>query len=149
MTLIYILCCLFINMKLRSLSLAFVSGIAVFLIVGVAVTEFAQSWIEFSLFLGIPAGLASGVFTAAGVYLGLADDAPASRRRVAGAFAAFGVSFLILLVVFGWIVGLGVVIAILGSVVIALAVTVLAYLRGPKAVATIITDDGEAPSRVN
>lgn len=133
-------------MSLKSISLALLSGIAAFLIVGVAVTEFAQSWIEFSLFLGIPAGLATGAVTAAAVYLGLANDAPVRRRRVAGSFAAFGVGFLVVLGVLGGILNTGVTTAIIGSVVVALAVAVVAYLRGPKAMDATIGDDGDTPS---
>jgi undecaprenyl pyrophosphate phosphatase UppP len=135
-------------MGLKSLSLALVSGIAVFLIVGAAVTEFAQSWIEFSLFLGIPVGLVTGALTAAAVYLGLADDAPVRRRRVAGSFAAFGVGFLIALVVFGWLLNIGVTTALIVSVVVALAVAVVAYLRGGKTLGATIGDDGDTPSKV-
>ena len=136
-------------MDFRSVTLALLSGIAAFLIVGVAVTEFAQSWIEFSVFLGIPAGLVTGAFTAAAVYLGLANDAPVGRRRIAGAFAAFGVSFIVALVVFGWIVNIGVTTAIVISVVVALAVAAVAYLRGPKETAATIGDDRDTPSRTN
>jgi len=132
-------------MNFRSVSLALLSGIAVFLIVGAAVTGLAQPWIEFSLFVGIPAGLASGAFAAAAVYLGLADDTPVGRRRVAGSIAAFGASFVLVLVVLSWIGTIGVVTAILGSVVVALAVAVVTYLRGPKAVTPAIADDGDAP----
>ena len=136
-------------MRLKSLSLALLAGIAAFLIVGAAVTEFAQSWIEFSLFLGIPVGLVTGAFTAAAVYLGLADDAPVNRRRVAVSFAAFGVGFLIALVVFGWLLNIGVTTALIVSVVVALAVAVVAYLRGGKTLGATIGDDGDTPSRVN
>jgi hypothetical protein len=136
-------------MSLKSISLALLSGIAAFLIVGVAVTEFTQPWIEFSLFLGIPAGIATGAFTAAGVYLGLADDSPAGRRRIAGAFAAFGAGFIVALVVFGWVVNTGVTTAIVISVIVALAVGAVAYIRSPKEVAATIGDEGETPSRTN
>jgi len=135
-------------MQFKSLVGALLSGIAVFLVVGVAVTEFAQSWIEFSLFLGIPAGLAAGVFTAGAVYLGLADDAPASRRRVAGAFAAFGVAFLVLLVTLGLVVNIGVATAIIASIVVALVVAAVAYRRGATASAGTPSDD-DVTSRTN
>lgn len=65
------------------------------------------------------------------MYLGLADDGPASHRRAAGATAAFGVGFVVALVALGWIAGVGVVTAIVGAVVAALAVGVATYLRGP------------------
>ena len=136
-------------MDFKSVTLALLSGIASFLVVGVVVTEFAQSWIEFSLLLGIPAGLATGAITAAAVYLGLADDAPAGRRRIAGAFAAFGVGFIVALVVFGWIVNIGVTTAIVISVVVALAVAAVAYFRGPKEVVDTIGDEGDTASRTN
>jgi hypothetical protein len=134
-------------MRLKYLSLALLSGIAAFLIVGATVTEFAQSWIEFSLFLGIPVGLVTGAVTAAAVYLGLADDAPVSRR-VAVSVAAFGVGFLIALVVFGWLLNIGVTTALIVSVVVALAVAVVAYLRGRKTSGATIDDDSDTPSRV-
>lgn len=136
-------------MSLKSVSVALSSGIAAFLVVGVAVAELAHPWIEFSLLLGIPAGLATGAFTAAGVYLGLADDAPADRRRIAGSFAAFGVGFSLALVVLGWVVNVGVGTAIVSSVVVALAVAVVAYVRGPKAVAATIGGEGDTPGRTD
>ena len=118
-------------MSVRPIALAAGAGVAAFLLVGVAVTELARPRIEFSLFVGIPAGIAAGAFTAAAVFLGLADDAPASRRRAAGATAAFGVGFVVALVALGWVAGVGAVTAIVGAVVAALAVGVAAYLRGP------------------
>lgn len=120
------------SMSVRSFVLALGAGIAAFLIVGVGVTEFAQTWIEFSLFVGIPAGLAAGAFTAAAVYLGLADDAPPRRRRIAGSFAAFGAGFLVALLLLSWVLNLGVTIGIVISVVVALVLAVVAYLRGPR-----------------
>lgn len=123
-------------MSVRSFVAALGAGIAAFLIVGVSVTEFAQTWIEFSLLVGIPAGLAAGAFTAAAVYLGLADDAPARRRRIAGGFAAFGAGFLVALILLGWVVNIGVTMAIGISVVVALVVGVVAYIRGPIGAAT-------------
>ncbi|WP_436927697.1 hypothetical protein [Halosimplex amylolyticum] len=136
-------------MDFKSVLLALVSGLAIFLVVGVAVTELAQSWIEFSLFLGIPAGLATGAVTAAAVYLGLADDAPVGRRRIAGAFAAFGVGFIVSFVVLGWIVDIGVTTAIIISVFVALVIAAVAYLRGPKELTATIGDDGDTPSGAN
>lgn len=115
-------------MGIRSIALAAGAGVAAFLLV--AVTELARPRIEFSLFVGIPAGIAAGAFTVA-VYPGLADDAPASRRRAAGAAAAFGVGFVVVFVALGWVAGVGAVTAIVGAVVAGLAVGVAAYLRGP------------------
>lgn len=128
-------------MTVRSLVLALAAGIAAFLVVGIAVAEFTQPWIEFSLFVGIPAGIAAGAFTAAAVYLGLAEDAPARRRRLAGTFAAFNVGFLLGLVVLGFVGNLGVVMAIVGSIVLGLVVATVAYLRGPNGRTTPNTHD--------
>jgi len=136
-------------MSFKTISLALSSGIAVFLLVGVAVTEFAHSWIEFSLFLGIPAGLATGAFTAGAVYLGLAEDAPLNRRRIAGAIAAFGVAFVALLMILGLIVNAGVTTAIVSSVVVALVIAALAYRRGPNEMTATIGEDGDTPSGAN
>ena len=128
-------------MTVRSLVLALAAGIAAFLVVGIAVAEFTQPWIEFSLFVGIPAGIAAGAFTAAAVYLGLAEDAPARRRRLAGTFAAFNVGFLLGLVVLGFVGNLGVVMAIVGSIVLGLVVATVGYLRGPNGRTTPNTHD--------
>lgn len=51
-------------MRSRSIGAALVAGIATFLVVGVAVTELAFAWIEFSLFVGVPVGLVAGPFVA-------------------------------------------------------------------------------------
>lgn len=118
-------------MNVKSLTLAVAAGVAAFLVVGVAVTELTHPWIEFSLFLGIPAGLAAGAFVAAGVYLGLADDAPTRRRRIAGTFAGFGAGFLVALIVLGGVLNLGVTLALVAAGVVGLVVAAVAYLRGP------------------
>lgn len=136
-------------MDLKSVTLALLSGIVVFLTVGAAVTEFTQRWIEFSLFVGIPAGLATGAVTVAAVYFGLTDDAPVDRRRIAGAFAGFGVGFILVLVVFGWIVDTGVAAAIVVSLVVALTVGALAYLRAPKESAAAGDSEGDTPGRIS
>lgn len=109
-------------MNCRSFGLALVTGAAVFLIVGVAVTELAQSWSEFSLFLGIPIGFAAGAFTVASVYLGLADDAPGQRRHIAGTFAVFGVAFLVGVIVLGGVLDIGITLVLGIAFVVALLV---------------------------
>lgn len=86
-------------MNVRSVAVALASGIAAFFLVGIAVTAFAEQWIEFSLLVGIPAGLTAGALAAAGVAYGLAEGAPTERRRLAISFAGFGVTFLVILLV--------------------------------------------------
>jgi len=86
-------------MDARTLALALAAGLATFLVVGAAVTEFALRWIEFSLFVGLPVGLVAGVTAAATVVLGSGDEASARSRRVAVAVGAFGVAFLLVFAV--------------------------------------------------
>jgi hypothetical protein len=62
-------------MTRKSLGYALAAGLAVFLTVGVAVTELAGTWVEFSLFVGLPAGIVAGAAAAAAVTVGLSDGA--------------------------------------------------------------------------
>lgn len=117
-------------MNTKSLALALLAGIATFLVVGIAVTALLEPRIEFSVFLGIPAGLGAGAVAAAAVYLGLGDDAPAERRRVALAFGLFGAGLLATLVVLA-AAGQGVVLSIAAGVVVGLVAGVVGYRRGP------------------
>lgn len=118
-------------MNLKSLALALVAGIAAFLVVGIAVTALLEPTIEFSVFLGIPTGLVAGAIAAGGVYLGLGDDVPAERRRVALAFGLFGAGLLVTLVVLA-AVGQGLTLSIIAGIVVGLVAAVVGYLRGPK-----------------
>ena len=86
-------------MNLRTVGSALVAGAAALLVVGVVATELGTAaGIEFSLFVGIPAGLAAGVAAAAVVFLRL-EDPDRSRRRPAVALAGFGVAFFLALLV--------------------------------------------------
>lgn len=118
-------------MNLKSLSLALIAGVAAFLVVGIAVTALLESYIAFSVFLGIPAGLVAGAIAAGGVYLGLGDDVPAERRRVALAFGLFGAGLLVTLVVLA-AAGQGVTLSIVAGIVVGLVAAVVGYLRGAK-----------------
>jgi hypothetical protein len=118
-------------MNVKTLGLTLAAGTTAFLFVGVAVTEFAQPWAEFSLLLGIPTGVAAGAVAAAGVYLGLADEAPARRRRVAGALGGFGTVFLFALVALAGLFRVGLTLALGVAFAVGLAAGVGAYLRGP------------------
>ena len=80
-------------MQARTAILALLSGLATLVVVGVAVTELASARIEFSLFVGIPAGVTAGVAAAAYVFLRLGDPVRA-RRRPAMALATFGPVFV-------------------------------------------------------
>lgn len=84
-------------MRPRTLVLALAAGIAVFLVVAVVVTELALPYIEFSLFVGLPAGALAGLLAAA--YVLLRGDAEPPATFGALALGAFGVVFLTVLVV--------------------------------------------------
>lgn len=87
------------GMDRRAIVLAGTAGVAAFILVGVAVSEVTVRWIEFSLFVGIPAGILAGVVAAVAVYLGLTRDTPRVGGRVALGLGTFGATFLIILVV--------------------------------------------------
>lgn len=118
-------------MNMKSLSFALVAGIAAFVLVGVAVTALLEPRIEFSVFLGIPAGLVAGAIAAGAVYLGLGDDVPAERYRVALAFGMFGAGLLVSLVVLAF-AGQGITLSIVAGIVVGLVAAAVGYLRGKK-----------------
>jgi len=117
-------------MTIKSLVYALAAGLAVFLAVGVAVTELAGAWIEFSLFVGLPAGIAAGAAVAAAVAFGLSGGADPRLRRIAGGMAGFGIGFLLAVVGLG-ILGFGVVLSMGVAVVVGLVAAVVSYLREP------------------
>lgn len=125
-------------MNRRLLGLTIAAGLATFLIVGVAVTELLQSRIEFSLLVGIPAGLIAGAAIAAVVAWGVSEGAPAQRRRLAVAFGTFGATFLVVLVT-GAFLPVGTVVSIVIGIGVGLAVAGGTYLR----------DGGSIPDQPN
>lgn len=114
-------------MDIRAVVLAVVAGIAAFILVGVAVSESTSAAIEFSVFLGIPAGAVAGIAAAASVYR-LSGARDPATRRMALAGGGFGVVFLLVALP-------GVVLGIRGSITLpvataaALAGAAAAYLR--------------------
>ena len=119
-------------MDLKSVVLAAVAGVAAFVVVGVATTELVAPWIEFSVFVGIPAGVVAGTVATVGVYLGLADDAPAQRRRVAVSVAGFGVVFLTVLFAGAGVFEMGVLAALGLGAVLGVAAAVVSYRQTPR-----------------
>ncbi len=117
-------------MRLRTLGLAGAAGLAAALVVGAAVTEVALRWIEFSLFVGIPAGLAAGVVVAVAVLRGFTADAPAGRRRAATAVGGFGAAFLVVLVAVASVGGQGVVVSLVAAGVVGVVVAGVVYAYG-------------------
>lgn len=78
---------------------AFGVGLTTFLLVGVAATELAATAVEFSVFVGIPAGLLAGALAAVSTYRRLGGDAGERFRRAAAAAAVFGYAVLVLALV--------------------------------------------------
>ncbi|SFS10076.1 hypothetical protein SAMN05216559_3655 [Halomicrobium zhouii] len=116
-------------MRLRNVALVVASGLAAFLAVGVAVTELLRPSIEFSLFVGLPAGVVAGVLVSAGVYLGLGDETSTGRRRVALAAGAFGGVFLAVLLVAAGLFGLGTLTALAFATLSGVAAAVATSVR--------------------
>jgi len=117
-------------MTLKSLGYALAAGIAAFLVVGVAVTELVAARIEFSLFVGLPAGIVAGAAAAAVVAYGLGESTTPRQRRLAASIASFGLGFLAALVFLSGLVGLGMVLSMGVGIVVGLAAAVVSYLRG-------------------
>ena len=117
-------------MTLKSLAYALVAGIAAFLVVGVTVTELVAARIEFSVFVGLPAGVVAGTAVAAVVAYGLGEETTLRQRRLAASIAGFGVGFLAAVIVLSGLVGLGVVLSMGLGVVVGLAAAVVSYRRG-------------------
>lgn len=115
-------------MKLRGILIAALAGLAAFIIVGVTVTEVTAEWIEFSLFVGIPAGVVAGVAVALVVYLGMSSDAPRFRRRVALGLGTFGGTFLLALIV-GIILNAPTVMLLMVATAIGAIAGMLAFIR--------------------
>ncbi|MFD1598933.1 hypothetical protein [Halobellus rarus] len=109
---------------------AVAAGIVAALVAFVAVTELLSPSIEFSVFLGLPAGLVAGVVVAAAVLFGFGTDD--GSRPLAAALLAFAFVFL---VAFGGLligVGVGAVVALVPSIGMATVagLAVFLWLRG-------------------
>jgi hypothetical protein len=118
-------------MNLKTPAIALAAAVAAFVIVGVAVTELAGQRMEFSLFVGIPAGLVSGAVAGAAVVIGLGSE-EGGNRRIAAGFGAFGVAFLATFLVGAFLIDAGVVLSILVGGVVGVVAAPIGYLRGPK-----------------
>lgn len=82
-------------MRARTLGYAAGAGIATFLVVFVAVSEVLLPYIEFSVLVGIPAGLVAGSLAAAFVLTQTGQKANSTRRGLARALGTFGVVLLV------------------------------------------------------
>lgn len=113
----------------KSVLLAVSAGLATFLLVGAAVTMVFEQWIEFSVFVGLPAGVLAGVLVGGGVAFGLAAKAP-KRSQIAGTVAGFSIGFLLSLGILVLVWDGGVAVSLAVSISIGLLVAILAWLRG-------------------
>jgi peptidoglycan/LPS O-acetylase OafA/YrhL len=112
-------------MRIRSVGAALLAGGATAFVVFVAVSEALLDEIEFSVFVGIPAGLVAGALVTALVLYVRRDDRSPSLARAAG---AFGVA-LLSVVALGITAGAGVLATTGGAVLVGLLVGLGVYLR--------------------
>lgn len=112
--------------RLPTTLLALAAGVAAFLLVGAVVTAVLEPRIEFSLFLGIPAGLVAGALTVAGVAYGLRADSE-HLPALASSAGWFGIAFLVVAVAVG--VFQTVLLGIVAGVVAGLVAAVASALR--------------------
>lgn len=108
--------------SLTHVGVALAAGLTAAVIIGVAVTSTAERYIEFSLFVGLPAGLLAGLLTGWLVAVRLARDDPERRRRLLGAIGGFAVGFLV--------VGAGLIVASQGGLTVVLGGGLLAGSLG-------------------
>lgn len=119
-------------MQLRTVGSAAAAGLASFLVTFVAVSELLLPDIEFSVLVGIPAGLVVGAIVAAFVLLHSGRETTQTHHRLAWALGTFGVVHLITFLVataglrFGAVVSLG------GATAVGLIVGVVVYVYSPR-----------------
>lgn len=92
-------------MRLRTVGYAFAAGVAAFLVVFAAVAELLVPSVEFSVLLGLPAGLVAGGIVAAAVLVAAGQEADPTRRALATGLGASPVALLVSFVAAVW--GLG------------------------------------------
>lgn len=116
-------------MRLRTVVLALSAGVATTLLVGLAVTEALVPTIAFSILVGLPVGLASGLFVGSLVLLALADrDATATNRHAATAVGVCGLVLLVAFTVTGFVLDVGVTIGIVGGAVVGVVLGVVTFV---------------------
>ncbi|ELZ11396.1 hypothetical protein NP511_06855 [Natrinema thermotolerans] len=86
-------------MRVRTLGYAAAAGLATFLVVFVAVSELLLPYLEFSVLVGLPAGIGAGVLIAAVVLVQFGRNADGTPQPLALGLGTFGVTFLTVLVV--------------------------------------------------
>ena len=119
-------------MKARNALLAVVTGFAGFMLVTVAVTALLEPRIEFSVLVGLPAGVLVGLLITWYVYTRLnRAHTGASGSRPANALVAGAVAFILVLAI-AVTVGVGATVSLLAAIVLAIAAGVVMVLRGPR-----------------
>lgn len=107
--------------SLQSFGSALIAGVATFLVIGVTVTEVAAARVDFSVAVGLPAGLLAAVAVAGIVNAVGSQNRPGWPQRLAGAIVAFSAAYLIVLVGLGFVaetefatrVGIGAVVGVI------------------------------------
>jgi uncharacterized membrane protein len=116
-------------MSRRTTLLALVVGAGVFFAVGLSVTALLADRIYFSVFVGFPVGLVSGVLAAIGVTLWAGADTRAERSRVLWTGGGFLGGFLATLGILAGPVGTGVVVSLAAALVAGLTLGLWGYTR--------------------
>lgn len=120
------------RMNARNAVLAVVTGFAGFMLATVAVTALLEPRIEFSVLVGLPAGVLVGLVLTWYVYTRLTRaQTGASGSRPANALVAGAVAFILVMAV-AITVGVGATGSLLAAVVLAIAAGVVMYVRGPR-----------------
>ncbi|WP_144903135.1 hypothetical protein [Halobellus captivus] len=114
-------------MNVREVGSAALAGLAASVAAFVAVTEILSSTVEFSVFLGLPAGVFVGVVAAAVVLLSYRGRSPTLARALVGFAVAFLVGFAALVLGTGFGVIAALVVGVVAGVIGALAVFVRAW----------------------
>ena len=86
-------------MQPRALVYAGAAGIATFLVVFVVVSEALLPFLEFSVFVGLPAGLVAGISIAVFVLVQFSRRKDRARPPLALTLGTFGITFLGVLVI--------------------------------------------------
>lgn len=119
-------------MNARNALLAVITGFAGFMLATVAVTATLEPRIEFSVLIGLPAGVVVGLVLTWYTYTRLTRaNTGMSGSRPANALVAAGVTYVLVMAV-TVTVGAGVTLALAGAVALAALAGGLMYARGPE-----------------
>jgi hypothetical protein len=82
-------------MRDRSIGLVLATGVATFLVVGIAAAEVAGHLLGAPPIVGLPIGAVAGAAATASVAVGLSESLPDRTRRLTAAFAGLSIGFVV------------------------------------------------------